>query len=195
MSTELIAITGGIGSGKSIASRVLTAMGYEVYDCDSRAKEIMDRDRNIHRRIAEEVEPKCISDCGINRAILSATVFADAERLAAINAIVHGAVKEDIALWLAGLDKKTAFVETAILYESGLDRMVDCVWEVSAPTELRIERVMRRSALTEEAVIARIKAQESTIADTPHPHIIKLINDGVSPLLPQIEKALEKTWQ
>ncbi|MDE6169977.1 MAG: dephospho-CoA kinase, partial [Duncaniella sp.] len=99
------------------------------------------------------------------------------------------------ALWLAGLDRKTAFVETAILYESGLDRMVDCVWEVSAPTELRIERVMRRSALTEGAVIARIKAQESTIVDTPHPHIIKLINDGVSPLLPQIEKALEKTWQ
>ncbi len=195
MQTKLIAVTGGIGAGKSVVSRVLVAMGYEVYDCDSKAKEIMDHDPDILLRIGEEIDPLVIVDGRIDRSILSGIVFSDSEKLEALNSIVHGAVREDLQKWREERDTALAFVETAILYESSLDKMVDAVWEVTAPTELRVNRVMNRSGLTEEAVRARIKSQEATTVTTPHHTIIKLKNDGISPILPQIESALNLMQQ
>lgn len=193
MSNELIAITGGIGSGKSMASRVLGAMGFDVYDCDSRAKEIMDRDVAIHHRIATEIDSTCVKEGRIDRRRLSEIVFSDKDKLDILNAIVHGAVREDIIRWRDCHHRhRVIFVETAILYESGLDRMVDAVWEITAPEELRITRVGRRSGLDRDAIRARIAAQAATVVRNPHPDTIQLVNDGVTPLLPQIECNLRR---
>lgn len=188
--TELIAITGGIGSGKSVMSRVLEIMGYPVYDCDSRAKEIMDREKGIHRRISEEIDTRCVNERGIDRHLLSKIVFSNPDKLTKLNEIVHGAVREDIAAWRGRQNGQIAFVETAILYESGLDKMVAEVWEVSAPEDMRIERVVARSGLSADAVKARIKAQAATVALSPHPSVKTFCNDGMEPLLPQIEREL-----
>lgn len=148
----LTAITGGIGSGKSVVSRVLRILGYPVYDCDSAAKSLMDADEEIKRRLIDEIDSLAVVDGVIDRRRIAEVVFADAEKLAALNAIVHAAVREDIASWVFSQDSDRLFVETAILYESGLNRMVDAEWRVESPLELRIERTMRRSALSRSQV-------------------------------------------
>lgn len=188
----LTAITGGIGSGKSVVSRVLHAMGYQVYDCDSRAKMLMDADAAIKVRLADDIHPECLLEDGsINRSRLSEIVFRDSEALECLNRIVHEAVRNDLKRWCeANFGSRRLFVETAILYQSGLDAMVDDVWEVNAPLDLRIERVMARNSLTREQVISRISMQDSFVPSELHPRVYKIINDGDIPLLPRIESLL-----
>lgn len=188
----LTAITGGIGSGKSIVSKILGAMGYPVYDCDSRAKLLMDRDEEIKKALCSEIHADCVrADGSINRGRLSEIVFGDAEALGRLNAIVHAAVRSDLKRWCReNIGSERLFVETAILYQSGLDVMVDDVWDVDAPTELRIERVMARNSFSRQQVEARISAQDSYVPARLHPMVFSIINDGCIPLLPQIENLL-----
>lgn len=186
---SLIAVTGGIGSGKSVVCNVLRALGYQVYDCDSQAKRLMDADPDIKLRIGIEICTDAIdADGKIDRKILAATVFNDDKKLKILNSIVHSAVRADLRAWHA---KQTGlcFVETAILYQSGLDREVEAVWEVTAPVDTRIARVQKRSGLTADEVRARI-ASQSFIPKAPHPLTYPIINDGHNSLLQQINSLL-----
>ena len=141
-----IALTGGIGAGKSVVARLLRTMGYAVFDCDIEARMLMDGDDDIKARIGAEIAADAIDDQGaIDRARLSEIVFSDAEKLASLNAVVHGAVKERLARWCERQDKRPVFVETAILYQSGLNRMVDAEWSVEAPVEIRVAREIGRA--------------------------------------------------
>lgn len=183
-SPQIIAITGGIGSGKSVVSRVVAAMGFPVYDCDSRARRLQDSDPQMRRCIAEEITPEALNpDGSLNRAALGRCVFADPDKLLRLNQIVHGAVAADLRAEIARSKSPLFFVETAILYESGFDSMVDEIWEVSAPEELRISRVMARNGLSAAEVKARIDAQRPS-GENPSHYLI--INDGETPVLPQI---------
>lgn len=188
-----IAVTGGIGSGKSVVCRILSAMGYEVYDCDSEAKAIMDTDAGMKRRIAREIAAGAVGEDGrLDRKAIADVVFADARKLEALNSIVHGAVRDDISRRARRAEYRGAqlfFVETAILYESGLDRMVDEVWEVTAPEEIRIRRAMRRDGSDYDRIKARIEAQEAASKGS-HPRVFRIVNDGVEPVVPQISKLL-----
>ena len=185
---RLIAVTGGIGAGKSVVCRILGAMGYEVYDCDSRARALMDASPSIKNVIAGEICPEAVDGDRIDRRRLSEGVFSDRELLEKLNSAVHGAVRHDIEQWR--LNRRTAFVETAILYQSGLDRMVDEVWEVVAPEDLRIRRVMARSGLMPDEVRCRIESQRIDVT-RPHACLRTVVNDDVLPLLPQIESLLD----
>lgn len=188
----VIAITGGIGSGKSVVSRILAAMGYPVYDCDSRAKALMDADKVIKRRLVEEISETTVDAEGvIDRRELSRIVFADALMLERLNAIVHAAVRADLLVWTESLGERLSFVETAILYQSGLNRIVDEEWEVTAPTDIRIARVMKRNSCTRAQVEARIASQAYDIPENePRPRRTVVVNDGITPLLPRIVSLL-----
>ena len=119
----------------------------------------------------------------IDRRRIAAIVFEDAEKLSVLNAIVHGAVKDDIAQWVSEQDSDLTFVETAILYESGLNRVVE------SPLEMRIERTMRRSNLSREEVEKRITSQRiEAPADAPPLRLFIILNDEKNALLPQIEE-------
>ena len=184
----LIAVTGGIGSGKSVVSRVLTAMGYDVYDCDWRARRLIDGSREILGEIAARISANVVSgEWRLDRRALAAIVFADSEKLAILNEITHGAVRRDLAEWAAAHagSGKPVFVETAILYESGIDRMADRVWEVVAPTEVRIERAMTRDGADRESVERRIAAQASERSGKHH-DVRLIVNDGFRAVLPQM---------
>ena len=185
----LIAIAGGIGSGKSVVSRVLAAMGYAVYDCDSRAKALMDVSERIKSLLAERISPAVITAEGeIDRRVLASIVFSDSDRLGVLNEIVHAEVRADLAEWAAG--RPLAFVETAILYESGLDAMVDEVWMVDAPKEMRVERVMKRSSMSAAEVEARIESQLAFTPSKLHPKTHLIVNDNFRAVLPQVERLL-----
>lgn len=185
-STRLIAITGGIGSGKSVISDILRAMGHKVYDCDTRAKALMDTDESIKDDLINLISIDAVrSDRTIDRKLLSEIVFNDPDALSRLNSIVHKAVRADLRRWRDTSSNKTVWVETAILYASRLDREVDEVWEVTAPTELRVQRVMKRNSMSREQVLARISSQSTTAAQL-HPLTKTIVNDGVEPVLPQI---------
>ncbi len=185
-STRLIAITGGIGSGKSIISDILRAMGHKVYDCDTRAKALMDTDESIKNDLIDLISIDAVrNDRTIDRKLLSEIVFNDPDALSRLNSIVHKAVRADLRRWRDTSSDKTVWVETAILYASRLDREVDEVWEVTAPTELRVQRVMKRNSMSREQVLARISSQSTTAAQL-HPLTKTIVNDGVEPVLPQI---------
>lgn len=186
----LIAITGGIGSGKSVVSKMLTSMGYPVYDCDSRAKALMDKSEEIQLRLCNEVLSDCVIDGKIDRKRLAEKVFKDKEALNRLNQIVHSSVRIDLMTWSGLNQSEIQFVETAILYQSGIDEMVDQVWDVDAPFDLRIERVMKRNSMSREDVIDRITSQEEFVPENLHRVIVRLINDGTQPMLPQVEAHL-----
>lgn len=188
---KLICISGGIGSGKSVVSRILRCMGHEVFDCDCEAKKIMDTDTGIHRRLCEEIHSGAVQDGIVRRDIISSVVFSDSCKLERLNGIVHSAVKAEL---LTRIERHKAicpgmpmFVETAILYQSGLNELVDAEWEVSAPESVRVERVMARNGLSREQVLARIASQLFIPASTARrPEKSIIVNDGVSAILPRI---------
>ncbi len=189
--TFLIAITGGIGSGKSVVSEVLRVMGYDIYDCDSQAKRIMDTDPEIIDSIAQYVSAEAIfPDRTIDRKTLARIVFNDAAALTKLNGIVHEAVRKHLDAWRqAPGGSHIKFVETAILYQSGLDRMVDEVWEVIAPDELRIDRVIKRNNMTRAEVERRIESQQYTSEQT-HKHVRHIFNGYNDAILPQVSELL-----
>ena len=188
--SKIIGITGGIGAGKSVISNILRALNFPVYDCDTEARNIMNHNVEIKQRIAAEITPEAINtDGSINRMAIANCVFSNKEKLQSLNSIVHGAVKAHFEYWCESHSHqhKLLFVETAILYESGFDTLVDKIWEVTAPKEIRIQRVIKRNNISREDIIKRIENQ-STIQHTNH---IPIVNDNNTPVIPQILKLLK----
>ena len=191
MTKRVIAICGGIGAGKSIISMILRNLGYSVYDCDAHAKLLMDNNDIIKSEIASKICPDVISNGEINRPLLSKFVFNNHDALNTLNQIVHSAVKNDINIWLKqSTTTQISFIETAILYQSGLDKVVTEVWEVIAPKELRIERVLHRNNISRADVEIRINAQNFT-PQQKHQLTKEIINDKTTAVFPQILKLLQ----
>ena len=180
----LIGITGGIGSGKSTIARALAARGYAVYDCDREAKRIIAENKDVQQQqIIALLGPEAFVNGVYNTSYVAQRVFAEPELLERLNQIVHPAVKEDI------LEKQPDFVESAILYEAGLDAICDKIFVIEAPEDIRIARTIARdyhgdaSPENINKVRARIRAQhdQSTIKRPCRVTINQstiLINDG-----------------
>lgn len=189
--SPLIAITGGIGSGKSAVCRCLAIWGMEVYDCDSRAKALMDGDPEIIRRLREDISPDTVKEMTIDRTRLAGIVFSNPDKLARLNAIVHGRVKEDIRRWRMEHDNgRPLFVETAILLESNLHLEVDEVWLVDAPECTRLRRACQRDQASEEAITARMRRQHIVDAADLTVPLRVINNDGHHPLIPRLRELL-----
>lgn len=188
----LVAISGGIGSGKSVVARILRSVGYEVYDCDSRARQLIDNSPEIKNEIVECIGRCCISENGcLDRKTVGEIVFKDPDKLAILNRITHAAVRKDIVRWQNQQPSQLKFVETAILYQSEIDRMVDAVIEVTAPVNVRIERIQERNRLTVDEIMNRINAQNFTVSN-PHPRVYTIDNNGKTAILPQVEGILKR---
>lgn len=183
--SKLFGITGGIGSGKSVVSQILRLMGFAVYDCDSRAKQLMNESGEIRRRLTAMFGNELYKGGSLDRQLLSEKIFNDRGLLADVNAVVHPVVKDDLARWQRLQIGNACFVESAILYESGLDKMVSGVIRVDAPEELRIARVVRRSGLSAQQVWERMANQRVGTAEEMARECT-VVNDECTPILPQI---------
>lgn len=153
----LIGITGGIGSGKSTICRALAAAGYPVYDTDREAKRIIVEDEAVRAKMIALFGPDIYDEDVYFTDRVAAQVFADPKKLAALNGIVHPAVVADVRRWANG--ESCFFVESAILYSSGLAELCDKVVWVDAPEEVRIARTIKRDGTDINKVRARIRAQ------------------------------------
>lgn len=183
----LIGITGGIGSGKSVVSHILRIAGLPVYDTDSEAKRIMDSP-DIKKQIAATWGNELyLADGSLDRRRLAAIVFNDPAQLARLNAMIHPAVRDDFARRAATCTAPAFFVESAILQNAGMDSGLQYVWLVTADTETRIERVMRRNAIGRDEVISRIDSQTPYRTDS-RTRII--VNDNRQAVLPQVAALL-----
>lgn len=155
-----IAITGGIGSGKTFVSNLLKERGIPIYNSDDEAKRLMVSDEGIRRDLMALLGEEAYQGDVLNKPLLASYLFADAGNAARINAIVHPRVRVDFSRWLSERqDVEVAGLECAILYEAGFEDTVDKVVMVYAPESLRIERAMKRDNATERQIRARIAAQ------------------------------------
>jgi dephospho-CoA kinase len=194
--SRLIAITGGIGSGKSVVSQLLRIIGYTVYDCDERAKWVMTHDNQLRKELCELFGPDTYlpssdNEWALNKPYLASRIFSNAEALAKMNACVHPAVARDMKMMQEAETKDRFFFESAILYESGFDRLStpDEVWTVSAPLELRIARGMQRDNATREKILNRIDSQMSQEEkERRADHVI--LNDEYHSLIAQVRKLI-----
>ncbi len=182
-----VGITGGIGSGKSTATRMLEGMGVAVYLSDTRAKELMCNDEALREQIVARFGAEAYVDGVLNRPYLAERVFSNEAELAALNALVHPAVMADFDAWAEEQESPYVVIESAILFEAGLDSRVDCVVSVLAPTELRIERTMQRDGMSREEVERRIANQ---ISDDERAHRSKyaIVNISLEDLEEDVEQ-------
>lgn len=185
----IIGLTGGIGSGKSTIAQGLRAMGYMVYDTDSEAKRLIVEDAHVRQQIEQLFGSEVYKDGVYQTTLVAQRVFADHSLLAKLNAIVHPAVRADIERRVSGHasrasrvenQKNLFFIECAILYQAGFDSLCGKVMAVTAPEEIRLERVMERDSCTIEKVRARMRAQEIE-NDIPRADIL-INNDGKTPI-------------
>lgn len=156
-----VAICGGIGSGKSTVCQMFAERGIALYDSDSRAKMLMNESVSLREALIAVFGEGCYVDGELNRPYLAQRVFGSEQELAKLNSIVHPAVKEDFLRWTEEQEGDYCILESAILFESGFDKLVDKTVAVLAPMSLRIERAMQRDGASREQVEARIRAQMS----------------------------------
>lgn len=149
-----IAITGGIGSGKSFVSNLLRVRGIDVFDCDSAAKMLMRSSEELKANLKEAIgEEAYFEDGRLNKAYISRFLLASEHNSSIINGIVHPAVAK------AFEESGKQWMECAILFESGFDKLVDKVVCVVSPLETRINRVMLRDNIEREQALEWISKQ------------------------------------
>jgi dephospho-CoA kinase len=184
---QKIGITGGIGSGKTTVARVFEQLGIPVYHADYWAKELMNTDPLVIERLKELFGNDIYdSACKANRKRIAELVFADKNKLNELNSIIHPAVWLHGENWLKQhADKPYLLKEAAILFESGGNKGVDKVIMVSAPKEIRLERVMKRDNVTREEVEARMANQWPDEKKTALSDFV-IVNDGRQLVIPQV---------
>ncbi len=190
----LVGIAGGIGAGKSVVSRVLRLRGYKVYDCDSRARDLMDTSVDIKEALCSWCGEEVIDAEGyIDRVRLGKLFFADTDLRTRVNALVHERVREDVERFVAESKGTVVFVEAAVMATSGLADMCDMILWVTAPEEVRVKRAMERDNMTRDSVLARIESQrhEFEALEAHSLKVMKIINDDTVSLLSQISRVTD----
>ena len=188
-----VAVTGGIGSGKSTVIGMIRKMGYPVFSADEISRTIY-----ADPRIQEKIErhfPECISEMGIDRAKLSGIVFSDKDRLEMLNSITHPAIMENLFLEMEKSTSVLVFAEVPLLFEEGYERRFDQVIVVLRDRESRIASVQVRDSLSKEEVVARIKNQFDYEKNKIIAHTL-IYNDGdLNALYQKVERAINEIKQ
>jgi len=183
-----VGITGGIGSGKTTICRIFETLGIPVFYADTAAKQIMVQDRILIEGIKNTFGTESYLENGVlNNKHIAGIVFNNTQMLEKLNALVHPAVFRSFDTWVARLAAGVPYIlkEAALLFESGSYQMCDLNILVIAPEQLKLERVMQRDQVTEEAVRARMDKQftdrqKLKMAD----HLI--YNNETDPLISQV---------
>jgi len=193
-------ITGGIGSGKSYVCKRLAARGITVYDCDAAAKRLIRTSSEIHDALTQLIgedayesyrdykantphEANKSYEFRLNKARVAQFLLQSEENAKAIDRIVHPAVFRDFE------ESGMEWMESAIIYESGIYRLVDRIIVVTAPQEVRIQRVMQRDGITREKVLEWMERQ------LPQDEVrqradYEIVNDGIADIDEQLDVLL-----
>lgn len=157
-----VAVTGGIGSGKSYVCRRLEAAGHPVFYCDDEAKRIIRTDSHVRCELTSLVGPDLYSPDGtLTKPVLAAYLCGGPRQAARVDAIVHPRVAQAFEAWAAAQadDHAVVFMECALLFEAGFDRLVHFAAAVTVPPAVRLERLMARDHISEEKARAWMALQ------------------------------------
>jgi dephospho-CoA kinase len=187
-----VGITGGIGSGKSTVAKLLSERGVAIYDSDSRAKALMMGDAALRAQLIEAFGAECFCGEELNRRWLADRVFTDGEALKRLNSIVHPAVMDDFDRWAEAEEGDYVVLESAILFEAGLESRVDVAVSVLAPRDLRVERAMARDGASREMIEERINNQMSDDerADRSKYVVVNIVLDDLEEDVEQLHRRL-----
>ncbi|WP_257656640.1 dephospho-CoA kinase [Parapedobacter lycopersici] len=185
---QKVGVTGGIGSGKTLICRIFGVLGIPVFDADREAKRLMTGDLGLVAAITDAFGDEAYSANGsLNRAYLAETVFNNEAARKRLNELVHPVVIRAGEEWAAAQHAPYTIKEAALLFESGSYKKNNYNILVTAPEDLRIQRVMERDGTTERQVRARMASQWPEEKKAAFADFI-ITNDGIQALIPQVRK-------
>jgi dephospho-CoA kinase len=189
----VIGITGGIGSGKSIICKIFEVLGVPVYYADERAKWLTNNDLQLRKEIKELLGREAYSHGEYNRKWVASQVFANPELLKILNSLIHPRVFEDTKRWLVQ-QQNYAYIlrEAALTNAAGNGNDLNKIIVVTAPLDLRIERIKKRDPQRREDEIRAIISRQKTEDEFHQIADYQIANDEKQLLIPQV-LALHKT--
>lgn len=186
-----VGVTGGIGSGKTMVCRVFETLGIPVFYADDAAKYLLHHDAGLQKELIALFGEEAYQEGRLQSAYISSIVFRDQEKLKAMNQLVHPLVIQYGRDWMASQTADYVVKEAALFFESGSHTEMDFMIGVTAPEALRIRRVVQRDQVTEEKVRLRMARQMEEREKMSLCDFI-IVNDDVSPVLPQVLHIHEK---
>ena len=170
--TKIVGLTGGIGSGKTTVARLFEVLGVPIYIADEEAKALMKNSEMIQRELIQLLGESCYVDGQLNRSFIASKVFNDKLLLHKINAIVHPKVAAHFERWLTKKNAVYVIKEVAILFETKSQNQFDFILTVTAPTETRIKRVIKRDQKTKKDIESIINNQLSESQKMSQSHFV-----------------------
>lgn len=183
-----IAVTGGIGSGKSTVCNILKQLGYPVCSCDEIYAKVKTEPKYLEQ--LKGLFPDCVPNGTLQAQLLSDVVFHDKEKLAALNALSHPIIMRRVHEFLEEQQSTLVFAEVPLLFEGGFEKDFDNVWIVTRNVNERIASVQQRDGISASAVCARIKNQINHDEFLNKIGVTQIQNDGN---LAQLKRVVEQT--
>jgi dephospho-CoA kinase len=181
-----VGVTGGIGSGKSLICEVFSHLGIPVYTADDAAKHLMDEDPEIIKDLKRVFGNDIYRHGKLDRPKLAGLIFDDPKLLADVNRIVHPRVQHDFTNWCSTFTGVPFIIqESAIIFESGANKLFDYIILVTSPVEMRIQRVLNRPGTSREKIMRIMKNQLPEEEKIVGSHFI-IKNDETTLVLPVI---------
>ena len=184
-----VGVTGNIGSGKSLVCEMFKDYGIPIYNADLETRKLMESNEEIISLIKKEFGEESYINQTLNRTYLSEIVFSDSHKLEILNSITHPVVIKHALEWMN--KQTTAYVikEAALIFESGSAKGLDIIIGVSAPLNIRIQRVIKRDGLCRDDIMKRIDKQiDQEIKMKLCDFVIYNENDDVTSLKQQVDK-------
>ncbi len=181
-----VGITGGIGAGKSLITKIFQVLDIPIYYADEQAKRLVVEDFHLIKDIKKLLGSNAYnSDGTYNRKYVGEKVFSNPKLLKGLNQLVHPAVHKDLQSWYSKQTSPYAIEEAALIIESGGHKYMDCIILVTCPKERRIQRVMKRNNISRSQVEERMARQLTDNEKRKHCHF-EIINDEAHKLIPQV---------
>ena len=154
-----VGLTGGIGSGKTTVANFFSELGIPVYNADFEAKRIMNSSALVKKKLIKAFGKEAFIKGKLNAPFLASIVFSDKSKLDIINNIIHPEVGKDFLSWVKKQEAPYVIEESAILFENDLIGHFDYIITVTAPVEVRINRIIKRDQSSKEEILLRMSSQ------------------------------------
>ncbi|MDB4835053.1 dephospho-CoA kinase [Cyclobacteriaceae bacterium] len=185
-----VAITGGIGSGKSVVCYVFEKIGYPVFYADQVAKDVVEHDL-VKEQVISLLGKEAFDEQGYNRSYVAQQVFADKQLLLQLNNIIHPEVKKAYDEFVKNHQGKITFKESALVFEEGIQDEYDAVMYVYASEAIRLKRTLSRDAHRSEVEVKNIMSHQVSFSKASLLADFVIINEGDESVLEQINEILE----
>ena len=188
----IIALTGGIGSGKTTIAKLFETMGCLIYYSDEKAKELYYH-FEINKRVIQLLGSDAYSASGsLNSTFIAGIIFKDKTKLESLNAIIHPALEKDFEIFVKQQSPDRIIIkESALIFETDSYKKFKTIILVTAPLEQKIKRVMQRNKMPRENVEKRMSAQWPDEQKIPLASYI-IFNDDTEAVIPQVISVLKK---